>query len=129
MKLIDKLILPVALALIVSVAGIVARVAVATNASAQPEGIELPIVMYHHILKDQSRLNKYTISPDEFRRDMQYLQDNGYTPVLMQDLLLFVQEGVPLPDGMLPTRESTWDRRSSMVVAKCWVTFSPMPLM
>ena len=75
MKLIDKLILPVALALIVSVAGIVARVAVATNASAQPEGIELPIVMYHHILKDQSRLNKYTISPDEFRRDMQYLQD------------------------------------------------------
>ena len=40
MKLIDKLILPVALALIVSVAGIVARVAVATNASAQPEGIE-----------------------------------------------------------------------------------------
>ena len=98
MKLIDKLILPVALALIVSVAGIVARVAVATNASAQPEGIELPIVMYHHILKDQSRLNKYTISPDEFRRDMQYLQDNGYTPVLMQDLLLFVQEGVPLPD-------------------------------
>ena len=54
--------------------------------------------MYHHILKDQSRLNKYTISPDEFRRDMQYLQDNGYTPVLMQDLLLFVQEGVPLPD-------------------------------
>lgn len=98
MKLIDKLILPVALALIVSVAGIVARVAVATNASAQPGGIELPIVMYHHILKDQSRLNKYTISPDEFRRDMQYLQDNGYTPVLMQDLLLFVQEGVPLPD-------------------------------
>lgn len=98
MKLIDKLILPVALALIVSVAGIVARVAVAANASAQPEGIELPIVMYHHILKDQSRLNKYTISPDEFRRDMQYLQDNGYTPVLMQDLLLFVQEGVPLPD-------------------------------
>ena len=78
MKLIDKLILPVALALIVSVAGIVARVAVAANASAQPEGIELPIVMYHHILKDQSRLNKYTISPDEFRRDMQYLQDNGY---------------------------------------------------
>ena len=34
MKLIDKLILPVALALIVSVAGIVARVAVAANASA-----------------------------------------------------------------------------------------------
>ena len=62
MKLIDKLILPVALALIVSVAGIVARVAVATNASAQPEGIELPIVMYHHILKDQSRLNKYTMN-------------------------------------------------------------------
>ena len=42
MKLIDKLILPVALALIVSVAGIVARVAVAANASAQPEGIDVP---------------------------------------------------------------------------------------
>jgi len=64
----------------------------------QQNKIELPIVMYHHILKEQSRLNKYTISPDEFRQDLNYMKDNGYTPISMTDLIAYINEGKPLPE-------------------------------
>ncbi len=59
--------------------------------------MELPIVMYHHMLKEQSRLNKYTISPDEFRKDLDYLKKNGYTPVSMAEVIAYVTKGTALP--------------------------------
>ena len=72
MKIIDKLLLPVALAFAVAAGGVAAHLArsIPANAAA-PNGIELPIVMYHHVLKEAGRLNQFTISPDEFRMDMQ----------------------------------------------------------
>lgn len=62
------------------------------------EGVTLPIVMYHHILKEEARHNAYTISPDEFRADLQYLKDSGYTPITMEALLRYAQDGIPLPE-------------------------------
>lgn len=100
MKISGKLILPLALALAVSTAGIAAHTAVLTTsaepARAQP-GIELPIVMYHHVLKEQSRLNKFTISPDELRQDFNFLRDNGYTPIVIQQLIDYTEKQTPLP--------------------------------
>lgn len=58
---------------------------------------ELPIVMYHHILKEQTRLNKYTISPQEFRQDMEYIKNGGYTPIFLTELVESTRGGVPLP--------------------------------
>lgn len=98
MKLIDKVIASLALCLLVCTLGIVTQLAIPTNAAAAPQGVELPIMMYHHILKEEARLNKYTISPTEFRTDMQYLKDNGYTSIVMQDLIDFTQGGTPLPE-------------------------------
>lgn len=100
MKAINRAILPLALALAVALAGSPCRAsgAVSANAPAEPDGIELPIVMYHHVLKEQARLNKYTISPDEFRSDMEYLKTEGYTPIVIADLLAYVEEGAPLPE-------------------------------
>ena len=100
MKAINRAILPLALALAVALGGIAVQGvrAVSANAPAEPVGIELPIVMYHHVLKEQARLNKYTISPDEFRSDMEYLKTEGYTPIVIADLLAYVEEGAPLPE-------------------------------
>ena len=100
MKAINRAILPLALALAVALGGIAVQGvrAVSANAPAEPDGIELPIVMYHHVLKEQARLNKYTISPDEFRSDMEYLKTEGYTPIVIADLLAYVEEGAPLPE-------------------------------
>ncbi|MCI8491562.1 polysaccharide deacetylase [Anaerotruncus colihominis] len=99
MKIIDKLLLPVALAFAVAAGGVAAHLArsIPTNAAA-PDGIELPIVMYHHVLKEAGRLNQFTVSPDEFRMDMQYLKDCGYSPIVIQDLINYVREGAPLPE-------------------------------
>lgn len=58
---------------------------------------ELPIVMYHHILKEQTRLNKYTISPQEFRQDMEYIKNGGYTPIFLTELVESTHGGAPLP--------------------------------
>ncbi len=97
-KLADKLILPVALALIVSLVGAIAQATSQANAAASPEGVELPIIMYHLMSKEQAHLNEFTISPDEFRSDLQYLKNNGYTSIVMQDLIDYVKIGAPLPD-------------------------------
>ena len=58
----------------------------------------VPIFMYHSILKDKSRQGKYIISPEDFEADLQYLSENGYTTVVMQDLIDYVYNKTPLPE-------------------------------
>lgn len=62
------------------------------------EGISLPIIMYHGLLEDESRMGTYVISVKEFESDLQYLKEHGYTTVVVQDLIDYVQKGTPLPD-------------------------------
>lgn len=98
MKRIDQVLFSLSLALLVSLCGLFARIVVPADASADIQTIELPIVMYHHILKDQSKLNDYTISPEELRSDLQYLKDNGYRSIIMQDLIDYVNGIGVLPE-------------------------------
>lgn len=49
------------------------------NASIEKEeGIKLPIIMYHSLLKEQARSGKYTISPEILKQDLEYIKNNGY---------------------------------------------------
>lgn len=112
MKFWDKLIYTVALCLAVSGGAVafrlIAPVAMQTNAP-PPEAVELPaaqefagevsvpIIMYHHVLEAAGRLNEFTISPAELKQDLQYLKDQGYQTVTMQDLIAFTYDGAPLP--------------------------------
>lgn len=61
-------------------------------------GIKVPILMYHSILKDPQRTGDYVISPEQLEKDLIYLQNHGYTTVLLADLIAYVHEGTPLPD-------------------------------
>lgn len=70
---------------------------VPANAPAQ-EGIPVPVIMYHSILKDSSRQGKYVISPAELESDMKYLKSHGYTAVTVRDLIEFVNSGTDLPE-------------------------------
>lgn len=65
---------------------------------AQRDGIKLPVVMYHMVLDDGKRLGKFVISPDEFKSDMQYLKDNGYTSVVFSDLVSYAEGKSNLPE-------------------------------
>ena len=62
-----------------------------------PEPVPLPAIMYHSILKSQSRAGTYVVSPAVFREDMQYLLDNGYETVFIEDLIEYT-EGDDLPE-------------------------------
>lgn len=66
-------------------------------ATAANPSIKLPIIMYHHILKDQKKWGKYVISPYEFEDDIIYLKKEGYTTIVMQDLIDFVYSKKELP--------------------------------
>lgn len=60
------------------------------------EGVRLPIVMYHSILKEGK--GKYTVTPAALEEDLRYLKENGYKTVVIRDLLNYVNEGAPLPE-------------------------------
>lgn len=58
----------------------------------------LPVVMYHHLLKDEARNGDYVISPKQFEADLIYIRDKGYTTITTAQLLDFIQNGTPLPE-------------------------------
>jgi peptidoglycan/xylan/chitin deacetylase (PgdA/CDA1 family) len=64
--------------------------------------IQLPVVMYHSIQKNRSKLGRYTISPEELEADFKWLQDNGYRSVTIDQLVMYTEgksaEGSPLPE-------------------------------
>lgn len=60
--------------------------------------IEVPIIMYHSILKDPSRSNKYTVTPAVLEEDLKYIKDKGYTTVTIADLISYVYDDKPLPE-------------------------------
>lgn len=71
--------------------------AITVTALAAQEGVEVPVVMYHSMLKDESQHGKYVVSPAEFEQDLLWLKEHGYTTVSTADLIAYTQGG-PLPE-------------------------------
>jgi len=76
------------------------------------EAAEVPIIMYHAL--EDTPDNKWEITAAEFESDLKYLKENGFTAVVMQDLIDFVHSGKRLPekpivlsfdDGRMPTMD------------------------
>ncbi|MEE0859747.1 MAG: polysaccharide deacetylase family protein [Acutalibacteraceae bacterium] len=66
--------------------------------STQQEGIQLPIVMYHSILKDTKLQGQYVIGPDQFESDLKMLKEKGYTTITVTDLVDYVYNDKELPE-------------------------------
>jgi peptidoglycan/xylan/chitin deacetylase (PgdA/CDA1 family) len=64
----------------------------------QEEGIAVPIIMYHSILKDDSMHGKYVASPIDVENDILYLKQQGYKAVFVNDLIMYVNYGGELPE-------------------------------
>lgn len=58
-----------------------------------PEGV--PILMYHMI--GDLRNNASVMTPENLRWQMEYLKNNGYHPITMDELYNYVTQGAPLP--------------------------------
>lgn len=59
--------------------------------------IQLPVIMYHSILRYSGKNNKYIITPELFEKDLIYIKKQGYTPVFMKDVIAFVDGKGRLP--------------------------------
>lgn len=70
----------------------------AVPASAQAEGVRVPILMYHSILKDSARQGDYVISPAVLAADLDALRADGWTTITVSDLLAYVYDGTALPE-------------------------------
>lgn len=55
-------------------------------------------LMYHQVLKDESRAGKYIITPNELESDLAYLSENGYVSVLPSQLVRIREQGGRLPE-------------------------------
>lgn len=62
------------------------------------KGIKVPILMYHNIFRNSSRSGKYIVSEAGFEEDLKFLKENGYTTVVMKDLIDYVYSGKALPE-------------------------------
>ena len=58
----------------------------------------LLIVMYHNVLKDTSKCGKYTVTPQLFEQDVQYLINNGYSFLGCNDIIDAVYNHSQLPE-------------------------------
>ncbi|MCI8385990.1 MAG: polysaccharide deacetylase family protein [Acutalibacter sp.] len=71
--------------------------AITITALAAQEGVEVPVIMYHSVLKDEAQHGAYVISPAEFEKDLLWLKENGYTTVSTGELIAYTQGGT-LPE-------------------------------
>ena len=62
------------------------------------EGLQLPILMYHSVLKDTSRTGKYIVTPRQIEEDIEYLTARGYKCVSAENVINHVLHGEPLPE-------------------------------
>lgn len=122
--------------------GLYARTGIAVlpvSASATEQGVPVPILMYHSILENPGTENKYVISIQTFRDDLQYLKEQGYTAIFISDLMAYADQGTPLPekpviitidDGMLnnlsyalPALEE-YDMKAAISIVGCFSQMS-----
>lgn len=55
----------------------------------------IPVLMYHEISDEGT--NYLYVSPDEFDAHLEYIHENGYTPVTLKQVYYHWEKGIPLP--------------------------------
>ena len=60
--------------------------------------VSLPVLMYHGLTDDPARVSEYFILTEDFRKDLQWLTDHGYTAVTFRQLADYAESGALLPD-------------------------------
>ena len=72
--------------------------AVPSSTESATDTVCVPIIMYHNILKSNSRSSKFIVTENQFEEDLKYLKEKGYNTVVMEDLVAYVYENKPLPE-------------------------------
>jgi len=62
-----------------------------------PAAVEIPILVYHHVVPGRSA-GVLFVTPEGFEQQLKFLQDNGYQSVSFSDLADCLEYGAPLPE-------------------------------
>lgn len=62
------------------------------------DGVCVPIIMYHNILKTNKKDGRFIITASQLEEDLAYLEKSGYSTVVMDDLVNYVYNNKPLPE-------------------------------
>lgn len=65
------------------------------TSSRAEEVVEVPIIMYHSVLK--SKKGMYSVHPSLLREDIRYLKNHGYQPIFVKDIIAFCEGKGDLP--------------------------------
>lgn len=60
-----------------------------------PGDVLIPVLMYHHVLPYAN--SEYAVSIDQFRRQMQWLSDEDYQTISVNDMVMAIRQGKLLP--------------------------------
>lgn len=92
-----------------------------TNASPLPatptnQSVKIPILIYHSIRPYYPGITKlikeFTVPPDVFEDQLQYLKNNGYTVIVLDDLINHFSSGTPLPTKpVIITLDDGWENQ------------------
>jgi peptidoglycan/xylan/chitin deacetylase (PgdA/CDA1 family) len=67
-----------------------------------PRELRVPILMYHYVSEPPPDSDAYrrdlSVTPEQFREQMQFLKDNGYTPISLYDLHRALARPYRLPE-------------------------------
>ena len=73
------------------------------------------VIMYHNFvskedIKSGIEYEEYSISPEDFEKDLIWLKDNGYVTITSEELLKFLEEKKPLPQKavILSIDDGSW---------------------
>lgn len=87
----------------------------ASNSASTPP-VKIPILIYHSVRPYYSSITKlvkeFTVPPDVFERQLQYLKLNGYSPIVPDDVVNYFLKNKPLPQRpVLITLDDGWENQ------------------
>ncbi len=62
------------------------------------EDIFLPVIMYHSIVDDTSKISDYTVTPEIVENDLKFIKEKGFNTVTTEDVINYVNGG-ELPEN------------------------------
>ena len=80
----------------VAAMGFMPKIVIPTNIIVG-DTVHLPILMYHQLTKEPSRVCEYCVSVEQFGSDLDQLKKMGYNTVSLAQVIAFCETGEPLP--------------------------------
>ncbi len=64
-----------------------------------PGEVNIPVLLYHHVLLDTASNDRYAVSLENFQAQMNYLRDHGYHSITVSEMVEAVNSGKLLPSN------------------------------